>query len=165
LNALAPSCGASVTTPVRPRSKIWRCLIATMVFAGWSGAIFGCEIVAENAIVRAATPSAKGAALYLSLKNTCLADDKLTGASSDSAKRAVLHTHDPRSDGVAAMRMAENGFELPAGEVIELAPGGDHIMLMGFANGLHQIDALDIELQFKNSDMMLLKVPVAFAAR
>ena len=105
------------------------------------------------------------AAAYLTLENTCPADERLTGVASASAKRVELHTHEINSDGISAMKASANGLELPAGGLLRLAPGGDHVMLMGLADRPGDLRELELELQFENSESIVLAVPVEFAAR
>ena len=140
-------------------------IVSAIISAGWAGAVAGCEIVVRDAVVRAVTPSSMTAAAYLTLENTCPERDRLTAVGSASARRVELHTHEIDSDGIAAMKAAGDGFELPAGDVLQLAPGGDHIMLMGFTDRLGDHRELELELHFENSGSILLPVPVEFAAR
>ena len=140
-------------------------LVSAIISANWAGAAVGCEIVARDAVVRAATPSSMSAAAYLTLENSCPRKETLTGVVSAAAKRVELHTHEIDSDGIAAMKAAEHGFELPPGGVLRLAPGGHHIMLMGLTNRLDDQRELDLELHFENSESILLTVPVQFASR
>ena len=140
-------------------------LVSVVISAGWAGAVAGCEILARDAVARAATPSSTSAAAYLTLENTCPRNETLTGVMSASARRVALHTQEIDSDGIAAMKEAEHGFELPAGGVRRLVPGGDHIMLMGLTDRLDDQRELDLELHFENSESILLAVPVEFAAR
>lgn len=140
-------------------------LVSAIISAIWAGVAAGCEIVASNAVVRAATPSSVSAAAYLTLENSCAKDDRLTGVVSASAGRVELHSHEIGSDGIAAMKAAGDGFELPAGDVLRLAPGGNHIMLMGFTDRLGDLTELELELHFESSESIRLAVPVEFAAR
>ena len=131
----------------------------------WAGVVAGCEIVARDAVVRAATPSSVSAAAYMTLENSCAKDERLIGVVSASAKRVELHTQEIDSDGIAAMKAAGDGYELPAGDILRLVPGGDHIMLMGFTGRLDDLRELELELHFEGSESIRLAVPVEFAAR
>ena len=140
-------------------------LVSAIVSVSWAGVVTGCEVVARDAVVRAATPSSVSAAAYLTLENNCAKDERLAGVMSVSAKRVELHTHEIDSDGIAAMKAAGDGFELPAGEILRLVPGGDHIMLTGFTDRLDDLRELELELHFESSESIRLAVPVEFAAR
>ncbi|OHR22382.1 copper chaperone PCu(A)C [Corynebacterium sp. HMSC034A01] len=47
-------------------------------------------------------------------------------------------------DGV--MREKDGGFDIPAGGTHELAPGGDHFMVMGYAPAIEAGDTIDVTL-------------------
>jgi len=47
-------------------------------------------------------------------------------------------------DGV--MRQKDGGFDIPAGGTHELAPGGDHFMVMGYAPAVEAGDTIDLTL-------------------
>ena len=158
-------CRSTSGSPGRIAFRLRLPLVAAIISAGWAGAAAGCEIVVRDAVVLAATPSSMSAAAYLTLENTCPGNETLTAVVSASAKRAELHTHEIDSDGIAAMKAAEHGFELPAGGVRQLAPGGDHIMLMGLTERLNDQQVLELELHFENSESIRLAVPVEFASR
>lgn len=44
------------------------------------------------------------------------------------------------------MRQKEGGFDIPAGGTHELAPGGDHFMVMGYAPAIEAGDTIDLTL-------------------
>jgi copper(I)-binding protein len=98
-------------------------------------------ITIENARIMEPPPGATTAAAYFTLRNDGPAD-QLAGASSPVAASAMLH--ETRNEaGMMSMHHME-GIDLPAGGVIEFAPGGRHIMLTGLtqplvAGGLHPI--------------------------
>jgi copper(I)-binding protein len=62
-------------------------------------------------------------------------------------------------NGVARMRMAGE-INIPAGERIEMAPGGTHIMLEGLRAPLKTGDDFDLVLKFRNSGDKAVKVQV-----
>ena len=45
-----------------------------------------------------------------------------------------------------AMRQKDGGFDIPAGGTHELAPGGDHFMVMGYAPAIDAGDTIDLTL-------------------
>ena len=69
-------------------------------------------------------------ALYLEIANGSGEDDRLVAISSPAAKAIDLH-ETFEEHGVLKMRSREEGVELLAGEIVVLAPGGLHAMLMG----------------------------------
>lgn len=86
-------------------------------------------LTVEGAWVKAANSNMTGA--FATLTNT--GDEPITidGASSDAAGMVQLHTTeiDPNT-GTSTMKEAKDGFTVEPGGSFELAPGGNHIMLM-----------------------------------
>ena len=63
--------------------------------------------------------------------------------------------------GMGAMTMRPvDGIELPAGESVELKPGGYHVMLLDLAEPLKAGDTIEVTLTFEKADPMTIKVPV-----
>jgi hypothetical protein len=102
---------------------------------------------------------ASGAVFFL-LHNHSEADDRLIAARSDVAQRVELHTHKDDGNGVMQMVEIEGGIPLPAGEMHELARGGDHVMLMGLTRELKDGDAFALTLVFESGAEVTLDVPV-----
>ncbi|MCK8780826.1 copper chaperone PCu(A)C [Rhizobium sp. NTR19] len=67
---------------------------------------------------------------YLTIVNSGTEGDRLLGGSTPAAERLELH-ESSLVDGVARMRPARQGIEIPAGGTVSLQPGGTHIMLVG----------------------------------
>ena len=67
-------------------------------------------------------------ACYITL--TSSTGDRLTSIISPRAARSEIHAVSTEG-GVMSMTPMANGLELPAGQAVTLAPGGDHIMLTG----------------------------------
>ncbi|WP_237204190.1 copper chaperone PCu(A)C [Rothia endophytica] len=86
-------------------------------------------LTVEGAWIKAATGNMTGA--FATLTNT--GDEPITigGASNDAAGMVQLHTTeiDPNT-GTSTMKEAKDGFTIEPGASFELAPGGNHIMLM-----------------------------------
>lgn len=76
-------------------------------------------------------------AAFATLTNTGDTPITIEGASNTSASMVELHTTviDPTS-GTSTMKAVEGGFTIEPGATLELAPGGDHIMLMGMSCAL-----------------------------
>lgn len=66
---------------------------------------------------------------YLTIVNTGKEADRLVGGTTPAAERLELH-ESTLVDGVARMRPAKQGIGIPAGETVNLQPGGAHIMLV-----------------------------------
>ena len=74
----------------------------------------------------------------------------LVGASTPVAAMAELHQMKMEGD-VMRMRPLPT-LALPAGQAVELQPGGNHIMLMGLTKALKAGDKVALALRFKGAD-------------
>lgn len=52
------------------------------------------------------------------------------------------------------MRQKDGGFDIPAGGTHELAPGGDHFMVMGYAPAIEAGDTIDLTLLLEGGDTL-----------
>lgn len=86
------------------------------------------DIEFENAWVRALPPTQKVTAAYLTLNNRGDAPVVVTGARAPLAGRAEIH-RSREIDGYVRMEQVER-LEVPAGQTLDLSPGGTHIMLL-----------------------------------
>ncbi len=115
---------------------------------------------AHNAYARTTGGIGKTGAIYFMLHNNYDADDRLVEARADIAKRVELHTHHEDANGVMQMLFLEDGIALPAGEMHELARGGDHVMLMGLTRDLKDGDTFPLTLVFEHAPEMAIEVTV-----
>ncbi len=99
-------------------------------------------------------------AMFFMVHNNTATDDRLVAAKTDAAERAELHTHTEDANGVMSMGEIEGGIPLAAGEFIELARGGDHVMLMGLKRALIDGDTIALTLTFEVAGDITLQVPV-----
>ena len=81
----------------------------------------------------------------------------------------VAEVHEMKMDGgVMTMRAVTGGLELPVGKLVELKPGGFHVMLMDLKAALPKDSTVPMTLTFKDAmgveRKVELKVPVATAA-
>ena len=106
------------------------------------------QIMIEHPHARPTLGQGKTSAGYLMLKNHGAAD-RLIRAESDIAERVELHTMS-MTGGVMKMRPIE-ALDLPSGGEAQLAPGGEHIMLIGLKRKLAIGDSFPITLVFENS--------------
>jgi periplasmic copper chaperone A len=115
------------------------------------------EIELANAWARP-TVGLTPAAVYVTIDNKGGSADRLTGAFTDHAAMAMVHQNEV-VNGVARMRMAGE-INAPAGDRIEMVPGGTHIMLEGLRAPLKTGDRFDLVLRFKESGDKTVKVTV-----
>lgn len=85
---------------------------------------------------------------YVTIANNGDTDDALIDARADFPKVQVHESYE--EDGVARMRHVER-IALPAGETVELAPGGYHVMFMGLPGPLKAGDEVPVTLVFEKA--------------
>ncbi|MGY6661228.1 MAG: copper chaperone PCu(A)C [Glycocaulis sp.] len=88
-------------------------------------------------------------------------DDQLVGASSPIASRVELHTMEDDGE-VMRMRQVE-AIDLPAGEMVALAPGGDHLMIFGVDTA--SLDGeVEVTLEFASGASSTVRLPLSAIA-
>ena len=118
------------------------------------------DIDVSNAWARPTRGDAPGA-VYVTIENKGGEDDRLVGVMTDHAAMAMVHQTE-LSNGVARMRMAGE-IKVPAGDRIEMVPGGTHIMLEGLRTPLRTGDSFQLVLKFRASEDEKVTVRVAEA--
>ena len=109
--------------------------LGAIVLSAMSGSAFA-ELIVENANIRESIPGAPNSAAFMILKNTSAQDVVLTSATSELARATELHNH-INDNGVMRMREVPE-IVVPAGQSVQLKPGGLHVMFMGLATPLKQ---------------------------
>ena len=98
-----------------------------------------------------ATP--KGAAVaggYMKITNTGTTPDRLTGGTTDSAKKFEIH--EMKMEGsVMRMRELTDGIVIPPGATVELKPGSYHVMMMNLAKPFVKGDRVKASLIFEKA--------------
>lgn len=94
--------------------------------------------------------------LFGTLRNEGSEDLIISSVESDAAEMAELH--EVTADGV--MQEIAGDVVIPAGGTLELAPGADHIMLMGLTRDLLAGDDVSVTVTFENGKTAELTVPV-----
>ena len=98
-------------------------------------------------------------ALYLTVSNGGGEDDRLVSVSTPAAARAETH-ETVQDDGVMRMVPYPDGFQVPAGGRVQLAPGGKHVMLIDPLADLGAEPIL-VSLHFEGAGQLDLEVPVS----
>lgn len=134
-------------------------LVAAMTFA--APALQADELVSgdlhiTNVWARPSTTST-GAA-YLTISNQGKSDDALISVTSSVAENTEMHEM-TMSDMVMRMRKMAS-VPLPAGQAVNFAPGGMHIMLIGLKGPLKEGESFNVSLAFKNGGQVDLPVTV-----
>lgn len=104
-------------------------------------------------------PNARNAGGFLTITNTGDADNRLVSATSPVSERVELHTMTMDGD-VMRMRELEDGVALPAGEMVELKPGGLHVMFIGLSGPFVTGETVPVTLTFESGDTQELIMPV-----
>lgn len=115
-----------------------------------------------------ARPGAAGGntAVYMRLTNRGRGGETLVGGRTEVAQRvelheAVLQTEIRDGRPTQVMRMQQlPAIAVPAGEEVELRPGGLHIMLIGLRRELAEGVTFPVTLQFQDRDPLTVEVRV-----
>ncbi len=99
-----------------------------------------------------------GSAVYLRIHNRGQSDLTLVSASSSAARTLAFHRTVVEDD-IARME-AVDSFFLPAGETLDLRPGGLHIMLTGLTDDLLPESAMPLQLECDSGEVYALEIPV-----
>ena len=114
-------------------------------------------LVIEDAWARATPGGAKVAGGYVRVRNTGAEPDRLVGTAIPISGRGEVHEMS-MDGGVMRMRPLENGLAIPPGAVVELKPGGLHLMFMDLSGGLKEGQSVKGSLTFERAGT----VPVEF---
>lgn len=158
---------ANPRDPTGMRKLVLEILVATaLTFAAilaLAPGVRASDIMVMDAFARAsAVPTAKAATAYLTLMNHGAAPDRLLSITTDAAESAQLHqTTD--ENGIAKMRAVES-LELPAGAMVELKPGGLHVMMTGLKAPLVEGGSITLRLTFEKAGEVEVQVPVGAVA-
>jgi periplasmic copper chaperone A len=127
-------------------------------------AAFACETVTlgdltiEHAWSRATIGAGRPGVFYVEITNAGSADDALIGITTPAAGMPMLH-ETVVTDGMASMPHAMS-IPVPAGQTVELAPGGYHGMLMDLTAALKEGDRFPMTLTFQKAGEVTINVDV-----
>ena len=118
------------------------------------------DISVNDAYVQAVPPNLPNSASFMKIMNHSDNVVYLQRADSTLAKNLELHEH-TMDNGMMKMQQVAH-IEIPANGMVELQPGGYHVMLLGLNRPLKEGDvAQSIKLYFSNGEVVELKdVPV-----
>ncbi|MCW0045577.1 copper chaperone PCu(A)C [Brevundimonas sp. BT-123] len=114
-------------------------------------------VTATDAWCRPSPNGAKAGGCYVTL--TAATDDRLTGGSTPRA--GSLQVHEMKTEN-GMMKMAEltAGLPLPAGQAVALAPGGNHLMLIGLTTPLVAGETVPLTFQFASAPTITVQAQV-----
>lgn len=99
-------------------------------------------------------------AVFGTLQNSGYHDAHIVSAMSPTAEMVELHEVSADPGGAKAMRPREDGFTVPAGGEHELAPGGDHIMLMDLTAPLQPGADVEVTVVFDDGSSLPVRAQV-----
>lgn len=137
--------------------------LAHLVFVAAVSAIAApaqAQLRVQDPWVRATVAGQMATGAFMELRSA----QPLKVLSVSSPAAAVAEIHEMKmADGVMRMR-AVDALALPAGQVVALAPGGYHIMLMGLARPLVKGEMIELTLTFEKAGSVSVQVPVGDVA-
>jgi copper(I)-binding protein len=120
----------------------------------------GAQVVVTDSWVRGTVAGQQGTGAFMRL--TSPADVTLVGVASPAAK--VAEIHEMKVEGGMMKMSAVPRLPLPAGKVVELKPGGYHVMLMDLVQPLKEGDTVPLSLTFEDTagakQTIAVKAPV-----
>lgn len=131
-------------------------ILATLVIlssSAWAGTV---EV--KDAYVRHMPPTQSVTGAFMVLVNTSDADRAAVSAESSVAGTVELHTH-IQDGGVMRMRQVEK-IDVPAGGMMELKPGGFHLMIIDLKESLEIGQMVDIKLNFDDGSSTEIQAEV-----
>ena len=118
------------------------------------------QLVIEAPWTRATPGGAQVAGGYLKIKNTGTDADRLVGGTLPVAAAVEVHEM-AMADGVMKMRRLEKGLEIKPGQIVELKPGGFHLMFTGLREGLKEGKPIRGTLVFEKAGTVEVEYRVA----
>ena len=109
--------------------------------------VFAGGLTVSNAWSRSTPPGVTVGVVYFTLKNDTGKSDRLLKLSTPVASKVQVH-HTEIQGGIARMR-AVAVLHVDAGQTLEFAPNGMHLMLMGLKKPLVEGQRFDLELLFE----------------
>ena len=123
-------------------------LASTPSWQAYSGETKAGSLMIQDLRARATAPGAPVGAGYLTIMNMGEQEDLLVRVNAPFAGHTEIH--EIKMDGdVAKMRPLQSGLKIPAGQSVNLTPGGLHLMFMDLQHPLKAGDTHTIVLHFK----------------
>ncbi len=119
------------------------------------------QVAVSQAWVRATVPEQKATGAFLQL--TASSDSRLVEVRSAAA--GLVEIHEMVMEGNTMKRRAVSGINLPAGKLVELKPGGYHVMLMDLKQPAKAGALLPLTLVFEGPDKKRQSVEVKAEVR
>jgi hypothetical protein len=118
------------------------------------------QTTVKDAWVRATVPQQKASGLFAQI--TSPAGGKLVSASSPVA--GIVEIHEMKMEGDTMRMRAIDALDLPAGKIVDLKPGGYHVMLIDLKQQLKAGESVPVTLVIQNAagqrETVEIKAPV-----
>ena len=121
-------------------------LTALLLAAASPLALALAQVEVRDAWIRATVPSAKSSGLFMRI--TSAQDAQLVEVR--SAVAGVAEIHQMKMEGQTMRMHAVPAIDLPAGQTVDLAAGGYHVMLMDLKRQLKQGETVPVTLVIRN---------------
>ena len=122
-------------------------------------ALTGDALRVENAWARPSPMTAGNGAVYLTIVNPTDQADRLVAADSPAAENVELH-ETVNDGGVMRMEPRPEGFPVEPKSIVELKPGGKHVMLLGLKEPLEVGQEIQVTLTFEKAGEITVTAPV-----
>lgn len=106
-----------------------------------------------------AMPMGGAAGAFMTITNGGSVDDRLIAVSTDVAQVSEIHEM-KNVNGVMMMSPLPDGLAIPAGQSVELKPGGYHVMLIGLKHDLNPGEHYELKVTFEHAGEITLDVPI-----
>jgi copper(I)-binding protein len=106
------------------------------------------QVSVSGAWARGTVEGQKASGAFMQLKSA----DGATLVGAESPVAGVVEIHEMRIEGNMMRMRAIPKLELPAGQAVDLKPGGYHIMLMNLKAPLKKGESVPIKLRFQGRD-------------
>ncbi len=108
------------------------------------------DLMLKGLFSRATLPNQPVAGAFLTITNMGSEDDVLIGVSTPVAAKGEVHEMAMEGE-TMKMRELADGLVIPAGQTVELKPGGYHLMFMKLNEPLVEGEMVEATLEFQNA--------------
>jgi len=121
--------------------------VAALVLAATAAPAWA-QVTVSEPWVRSTVPGQKASGAYMQLRSA----EGATLVAVRTPVAGVVEIHEMRMENNVMRMRAIPQLALPAGQAVELRPGGYHVMLMDLKQSLKQGDAVPITLEVRGKD-------------
>jgi len=137
-------------------------LTATLLLA--CSTLYAQNVDVRNAWARSTVPGQQGTGAFMNI--TARNGARLVGVTTPVA--GVAEVHEMKMEGDIMKMRALPALDLPAGQTVQLKPGGYHLMLMDLKQPLRQGSTVPLTLRLQDAQgvetLLEVSVPVSTAA-